>query len=152
MKRDVGVSFSFQGRRHAALSISRLSPIVRLPFAPRVKYMASLIRRPLIPFTPPTFFHRRHFRSLRCGSSSSISRLRHSFKLSELRFLFPPGNVQRPSRRRLTSKTRLPSFAATTSFAAFGFCLMFRSFTAAQSQCSSLALRKRGVPSARRRA
>ena len=120
----MGVRVSFQGRRHSALSISRRSPMVKLPRAPRVKYMASLIRRPLMPFIPPTFFHKWHLRSRSRGNSSRTSRLRHSFKLSDPPFLLPPGNVQRPSRRRLTSKTRRPSFAATTSLAALGFRLI----------------------------
>jgi hypothetical protein len=70
-----------------------------------------------MPFTPPTFFQRRHFRKRNSGNSSPISRLRQFLELSELPLLLPPGNVQRPSRRRLTNKTRRPSFAATTSFA-----------------------------------
>src|SRR5258708_1786282 len=101
-----------RGLRHVALSISFLSPIVRRPDAPAVTKIASLIFRPERRFLALTSFQSRTRPSLSLGSSSLISLRRQSLSLSRAR-LRPPGNIQSPSRFRLTSNTR-PRFAATS--------------------------------------
>jgi hypothetical protein len=100
-----------------ALSISFLSPIFRRPAAFDATKIASLIFRPECRFLALTSFHSRRRPSLRLGSSSSISLCRQSLALSLGRFL-PPGNIQSPSRLRLTSSTR-PRFEATYQFRRF---------------------------------
>src|ERR1700738_1352750 len=101
-----------RGLRHVALSISFLSPIVRRPEAFAVTKIASLIFRPERRFLAVTSFHSLRLPSLSFGSSSLISLRRQSLSLSRAR-LRPPGNIQSPSRFRLTSSTR-PRFAATS--------------------------------------
>src|ERR1700682_4256597 len=101
-----------RGLRHVALSISFLSPIVRRPDAFAVTKIASLIFRPERRFLAVTSFHSLRLPSLSFGSSSLISLRRQSLSLSRAR-LRPPGNIQSPSRFRLTSSTR-PRFAATS--------------------------------------
>ena len=100
-----------RGLRHVALSIS-LSPIVRRPDAFAVTKIASLIFRPERRFLAVTSFQSLRLPSLSFGSSSLISLRRQSLSLSRPR-LRPPGNIQSPSRFRLTSSTR-PRFAATS--------------------------------------
>src|SRR5690348_17019358 len=85
--------------------------------------MASLILRPEWRFLDLTSFQRRSRPTFSFGSSSLISRFRQSLSFSFWR-LRPPGNIHRPSRRRLTSRTR-PRFAAT-SFDDFAICLQQR--------------------------
>src|SRR6202158_2965833 len=101
-----------RGLRQVALSISFLSPIVRRPDAFAVTKIASLIFRPERRFLAVTSFHSLRLPSLSFGSSSLISLRRQSLSLSRAR-LRPPGNIQSPSRFRLTSSTR-PRFAATS--------------------------------------
>src|ERR1700676_4876098 len=101
-----------RGFRQVALSISFLSPIVRRPAAFAVTKIASLIFRPERRFLAITSFQSLTRPSLSLGSSSLISLRRQSLSLSRAR-LRPPGNIQRPSRFRLTSSTR-PRFAATS--------------------------------------
>jgi hypothetical protein len=101
-----------RGFRQVALSISFLSPIVRRPDAFAVTKIASLIFRPEQRFLALTSFQRLTRPSLSFGSSSLISLCRQSLALSRAR-LRPPGNIQSPSRFRLTSSTR-PRFAATS--------------------------------------
>jgi len=101
-----------RGLRHVALSISFLSPIVRRPDAFAVTKIASLIFRPERRFLALTSFQSLTRPSLSFGSSSLISLRRQSLSLSRAR-LRPPGNIQSPSRFRLTSSTR-PRFAATS--------------------------------------
>jgi hypothetical protein len=109
--------------RQIALSISFLSPIVRRPAAFEATKIASFIFRPEYRFLALTSFHSRTRPSLRLGSSSLISLCRQSLALYLGRFL-PPGNIQRPSRRRLTSSTR-PRFEAT-SFEDFAISIIHR--------------------------
>jgi hypothetical protein len=101
-----------RGFRHAALSISCLSPIVSRPPAFVAMKIASLIFRPERRFLPITSFHSLIFPTLSLGSSSLISRRRHFWSLSRAR-LRPPGNIQSRSRLRLTRSTR-PRFIATS--------------------------------------
>jgi hypothetical protein len=101
-----------RGLRHVALSISFLSPIVRRPDAFAVTKIASFIFRPERRFLAVTSFQSLRLPSLSFGSSSLISLRRQSLSLSRAR-LRPPGNIQSPSRFRLTSSTR-PRFAATS--------------------------------------
>src|SRR3984957_9082983 len=101
-----------RGLRQVALSISCLSPIVRRPDAFAVTKIASLIFRPERRFLALTSFQSLTRPSLSFGSSSLISLRRQSLSLSRAR-LRPPGNIQSPSRFRLTSSTR-PRFAATS--------------------------------------
>src|ERR1700721_2572099 len=101
-----------RGLHHVALSISFLSPIVRRPDAFTVTKIASLIFRPERRFLPLTSLQSLTRPSLSLGSSSLISLRRQSLSLSCAR-LRPPGNIQSPSRFRLTSSTR-PRFAATS--------------------------------------
>src|SRR6266851_8511941 len=101
-----------RGLRQVALSISFLSPIVRRPDTFAVTKIASLIFRPERRFLALTFFQSLRRPSLSFGSSSLISLRRQSLSLSRAR-LRPPGNIQSPSRFRLTSSTR-PRFAATS--------------------------------------
>src|ERR1700676_3790994 len=98
--------------RQIALSISFLSPIFRRPAAFAATKIASLIVRPERRFLALTSFQSLRRPSLSFGSSSLISRRRQSLSLS-LGRLRPSGNIQRPSRFRLTSSTR-PRFAATS--------------------------------------
>src|SRR6266481_725985 len=101
-----------RGLRQVALSISFLSPIVRRPDTFAVTKIASLIFRPERRFLALTSFQSLRRPSLSFGSSSLISLRRQSLSLSRSR-LRPPGNIQAPSRFRLTSSTR-PRFAATS--------------------------------------
>src|ERR1700738_1492841 len=101
-----------RGLRQVALSISFLSPIFRRPAAFAVTKIASLIVRPERRFLALTSFQSLRRPSLSFGSSSLISLRRQSLSLSRAR-LRPPGNIQSPSRFRLTSSTR-PRFAATS--------------------------------------
>ena len=101
-----------RGLRQAALSISFLSPMVRRPDAFAVTKIASLFFRPERRFLAFTSFQSRKRPSLIFGSSSLISLRRQSLSLSRAR-LRPPGNIQSPSRFRLTRSTR-PRFAATS--------------------------------------
>src|SRR6267154_1718156 len=101
-----------RGLRQAALSISFLSPIVRRPAAFAVTKIASLIFRPERRFLALTSFQSLRRPSLSFGSSSLISLRRQSLSLSRSR-LRPPGNIQAPSRFRLTRSTR-PRFAAAS--------------------------------------
>jgi hypothetical protein len=101
-----------RGLRQIALSISFLSPIVRRPDALGVTKIASLIFRPERRFLAVTSFQSLRRPSLSFGSSSLISLRRQSLSLSRAR-LRPPGNIQSPSRFRLTRSTR-PRFAATS--------------------------------------
>src|ERR1700754_3759770 len=101
-----------RGLRQVALSISFLSPIVRRPDAFAVTKIASLIFRPERRFLAVTSFQRRRRPSLSFGSSSLISLRRQSLSVSCAR-LRPPGNIQSPSRFRLTRSTR-PRFTATS--------------------------------------
>src|SRR5262245_48070815 len=101
-----------KGLRQVALSISRLSPIVRWPDALLATKMASLIFLPERGFFAFTSFHSLIWPSLSFGSSSLISRRRQSFALSRARFR-PPGNIHNRSRLRLTRSTR-PRFDATS--------------------------------------
>src|ERR1700694_5430104 len=101
-----------RGLRQVALSISFLSPIFRRPAAFAVTKIASLIIRPERRFLALTSFQSLRRPSLSFGSSSLISLRRQSLSLSRAR-LRPPGNIQSPSRFRLTSSTR-PRFAATS--------------------------------------
>src|SRR5258708_31134748 len=101
-----------RGLREVALSISFLSPIVRRPAAFAVTKIASLIIRPERRFLALTSFQSLRRPSLSFGSSSLISLRRQSLSLSRA-CLRPPGNIQSPSRFRLTSSTR-PRFAATS--------------------------------------
>src|ERR1700720_4227231 len=101
-----------RGLRQVALSISFLSPIFRRPAAFAVTKIALLIFRPERRFLALTSFQSLTRPSLSFGSSSLISLRRQSLALSRAR-LRPPGNIQRPSRFRLTSSTR-PRFAATS--------------------------------------
>src|SRR6201989_833328 len=112
MYRDVGVRRMPRGLRHAALSISCLSPIARRPDALLVTKIASLIFRPERRFLALTSFHSLTRPSLSFGISSLIYLRRHSFALSLPR-LRPPGNIQSLSRFRLTRRTR-SRFAATS--------------------------------------
>jgi hypothetical protein len=112
MYRDVGVRRMPRGLRQIALSISCLSPIVSRPDAFAVPKIASLILRPERQFLAVTSFQSRRRPSLSFGSSSLISLRRQSLSLSRAR-LRPPGNIQSPSRFRLTRSTR-PRFAATS--------------------------------------
>src|SRR5437660_2551064 len=100
-----------RGLCQAARSISFLSPIASLPLALLAMKIASLILRPERLFLAFTSFQRLIRPSFSFGSSSRISRRRQSFSDSRAR-LRPPGNIQRPSDRRLTSRT-LPRLAAT---------------------------------------
>jgi hypothetical protein len=110
--REVGVKRTAPGLCHATRSISFLSPIVSFPFAFFAMKIASLIFRPDRLFLAFSSFHSHNLPTLRSGSSSLISRRRHSLSVSR-GCLRPPGNIHAPSRRRLTSKT-LPRFAATS--------------------------------------
>jgi hypothetical protein len=110
--RDVGVRRMPRGLRQVALSISCLSPIVSRPEAFAVTKIASLIFRPERLFMVLTSFQSLRRPSLSFGSSSLISLRRQSLSLSRAR-LRPPGNIQSPSRFRLTRSTR-PRFAATS--------------------------------------
>src|ERR1700680_1095816 len=101
-----------RGLRQVALSISFLSPIVRRPDASAVTKIASLIFRPEWLFLALTSFQSRRRPSLSFGRSSFISLRRPSLSLSRAR-LRPPGNIQSPSRFRLTSSTR-PRFTLTS--------------------------------------
>src|ERR1700761_2018841 len=101
-----------RGLRQVARSSSRLSPMSSSPVARLAMKIASLMRRPVSRFLVLTSFQRRSRPSLSLGSSSLISRLRQSLSVSFCR-LRPPGNIQRPSRRRRTRRTR-PRFAATS--------------------------------------
>src|SRR5258705_5140364 len=101
-----------RGLRQVALSISFLSPIVRRPAAFAVTKITSLICRPERRFLALTSFQSLRRPSLSFGSSSLISLRRQSLSLSRSR-LRPPGNIQAPSRFRLTRSTR-PRFAATS--------------------------------------
>jgi hypothetical protein len=100
------------GLRQIALSISCLSPIVRRPDAVAVTKIASLILLPERRFLAVTSFQSRRRPSLSFGSSSLISLRRQSLSVSRAR-LRPPGNIQSPSRFRLTRSTR-PRFTATS--------------------------------------
>src|SRR6202140_5519496 len=100
-----------RGLRQIALSISFLSPIFRRPAAFAATKIASLIFRPERRFLALTSFQSLRRPSLSFGSSSLISLRRQSLSVSLAR-LRPPGNIQSPSRFRLTSSTR-PRFAAT---------------------------------------
>jgi hypothetical protein len=100
-----------RGLRQIALSISFLSPIVRRPDAFAATKIASLIFRPERRFLVLTSFQSLRRPSLSFGSSL-ISLRRQSLSLSRAR-LRPPGNIQRPSRFRLTRSAR-PRFAATS--------------------------------------
>src|ERR1700680_3710354 len=101
-----------RGLRQVTLSISCLSPIVRRPDAFAVTKIASHIFRPERRFLAVTSIQSLRLPSLSFGSSSLISLRRQSLSLSRAR-LRPPGNIQSPSRFRLTSSTR-PRFAATS--------------------------------------
>src|ERR1700738_1562529 len=101
-----------RGLRQAALSISLLSPIVRCPDDFAVTKIASLIFRPERRFLALTSFQSLRRPCFSFGSSSLISLRRQSSSLSRAR-LRPPGNIQSPSRFRLTRST-LPRFAATS--------------------------------------
>src|SRR6266404_8114762 len=101
-----------RGLRHVALSISCLSPMARRPEALLAMNIASLIFRPDLGFLALTSFQSFNRPSLISGSSSRISLRRQSLSLSRAR-LRPPGNIQTPSRFRLTRSTR-PRFAATS--------------------------------------
>src|SRR3979409_20706 len=101
-----------RGLRQIALSISFLSPIVRRPDVFAATKIASLIFRPERRFLALTSFQSLRRPSLSFGSSSLISLRRQSLSLSRAR-LRPPGNIQSPSRFRLTRSTR-PRFAATS--------------------------------------
>jgi hypothetical protein len=101
-----------RGLRQIALSISFLSPIFRRPAAFAVTKIASLIIRPERRFLALTSFQSLRRPSLSFGSSSLSSLRKQSLSLSRAR-LRPPGNIQSPSRFRLTSNTR-PRFAATS--------------------------------------
>src|ERR1700675_1227526 len=101
-----------RGLRQIALSISFLSPIVRRPDAFAATKIASLIFRPERRFLVLTSFQSLRRPSLSFGSSSLISLRRQSLSLSRAR-LRPPGNIQSPSRFRLTRSTR-PRFPATS--------------------------------------
>src|ERR1700692_2707384 len=100
------------GLRQIALSISFLSPIFRRPAAFAATKIASLIFRPERRFLALTSFQSLRRPSLSFGSSSFISLRRQSLSLSRAS-LRPPGNIQSPSRFRLTRSTR-PRFAATS--------------------------------------
>jgi hypothetical protein len=82
------------------------------PFAFSAMKMASLILRPERLFFALTSFQSRTLPNLSRGSSSLISRRRHSVSVSRGR-LRPPGNIHKPSRRRRTKST-LPRLAATS--------------------------------------
>ena len=101
-----------RGLRQVALSISFLSPIVRCPDDFVVTKIASLIFRPERRFLALTSFQSLRRPCFSFGSSSLISLRRQSSSLSRGR-LRPPGNIQSPSRFRLTRSTR-PRFAATS--------------------------------------
>ena len=105
-----------RGLRQTALSISFLSPIFKRPEALLATKIASLIFLPERRFLDLTSFQSRTGPSLSFGSSSLISRRRHSFSVSRARFR-PPGNIHSRSRLRLTKRT-LPRFA-TISFEDF---------------------------------
>jgi hypothetical protein len=105
------VSLTRFGSHQAAFASSLLSPIFSAPEA-FAKKIASLIFRPDRLFLPLTSFQSFKRPSLIPGSSSLISRCKHSLALSPALFL-PPGNIQSLSRRRRTSSTR-PLFAATS--------------------------------------
>jgi hypothetical protein len=109
---EVGVRCTPRGFRQIALSISFLSPIVRVPVVFRTTKMASLIFLPDWRFLALTFFHSRTWPSLSLGSSSLISRRRQSRSLSRPRFR-PPGNIQSRSLLRRTNRT-LPALTATS--------------------------------------
>jgi len=102
-----------RGLRQPARSISRLSPIDSRPDAFFAMKIASLIFRPVRRFLAFTSLQSRTRPNFSFGSSSLISRWRQSFALSRA-CLRPPGNIQRRSRLRLTSRTR--PFLAATSF------------------------------------
>jgi hypothetical protein len=101
-----------RGLRQRALSISRWSPILRIPEALLAMKIASLILRPERRLMARTSFHSFNRPSFSFGSSSLISRRRHCFSLSFPR-LRPPGNIHNLSPRRLTRSTR-PRFVATS--------------------------------------
>jgi hypothetical protein len=101
-----------RGLRQVALSISCLSPIIRDPDALDATKIASLIFRPERLLMVLTSLQSLRRPSLSFGSSSFISLRRQSLSLSRAS-LRPPGNIQRPSRFRLTRSTR-PRFAATS--------------------------------------
>jgi hypothetical protein len=100
------------GFRQIALSISFLSPIFSGPDALDEMKVASLIFRPERRFLVLTSFQSLRGPSFNFGSSSLISLRRQALSLSRAR-LRPPGNIQSPSRLRLTNNTR-PRFAATS--------------------------------------
>jgi hypothetical protein len=101
-----------RGLRHAALSISFLSPMARRPDALFATNIASLIFLPDLRFLALTSFQSLNRPSLSSGSSSRISLLKQSFSVSRPR-LRPPGNIHRWSRLLLTNNTR-PRFVATS--------------------------------------
>jgi hypothetical protein len=125
MYRDVGVSRSRCGFRHSARSSSFLSPMSRRPDTFFAVKIASLIFLPEKRFLLVASFQSVTRPVFSLGSSSLISRRRHSLSVSPAS-LRPPGNIQSPSFRRLTSST-LPRFSATTSTSSPSICLPVRS-------------------------
>ena len=115
-----------RGLCHVALSISFLSPMVKLPDAFFATNIASLILRPDLRFLVLTSFQSLNGPSLSSGSSSRISLRRQSFSVSRPR-LRPPGNIHSRSRLLLTNKTR-PRLAAT-SFDDFAIAVPYRFIT-----------------------
>src|SRR3954470_20696526 len=101
-----------RGFCQTARSISFFSPIASVPLAAFAMKIASLILRPERLFLAVTSFQRLILPSFSFGSSSLISRRRQSLSDSRAR-LRPPGNIHRPSTRRLTNNT-LPRLAATS--------------------------------------
>src|SRR3984885_15879486 len=95
-----------------ALSISFLSPILRVPVAVLTMKIASVIFLPERRFLAVTFFQSRTLPNLSLGSSSLISLRRQSFSVSRPRFR-PPGNIHRRSLFRRTNRT-LPRLTATS--------------------------------------
>jgi hypothetical protein len=100
------------GFRQMARSISFLSPILRSPEVLLARKIASLIIRPERRFLAVTSFQSFRRPIFKLGSSSLISRRRHSFSDSPPR-LRPPGNIQSRSIFRLTRRT-FPRFLATS--------------------------------------
>jgi hypothetical protein len=95
-----------------ALSISFLSPILRVPVAFLTMKIASLIFLPERRFLAVTFFQSRTLPNLSLGSSSLISLRRQCFSVSRPRFR-PPGNIHSRSLLRRTNRT-LPRLTATS--------------------------------------
>ena len=102
-----------RGLRHAARSISFLSPIARRPDGFFAMKIASLIFRPVLLFLVLTCFQSLSRPSFSFGSSSRISLSKQALAVSRARFR-PPGNIQ--SRSRFLRTRMVQRFLVATSF------------------------------------